>query len=249
MASATSSGAAPSGGPATSERSAAPSDLSDSSGGLSASSSKPPPAPKKGFKLVLLGDAAVGKSSILMRFLQNKFTDGIETTVGAAFSTKTIECRNRQVKFEIWDTAGQERFRSLAPMYYRGASSAMVVYDQTNPLTFERAQEWVRQVMSTVHNPNIVVALVANKMDLADQRSVPLVTAEAYAEREGLLFQETSAKTGKNVLSLFEMIASHLPDEPYVPEQRGLVVSSAPASTSTGRTLSSKPPPKQGCCG
>merc|ERR1719373_1405030 len=97
-----------------------------------------PLASKKGFKLVLLGDASVGKSSILMRFIQNKFSEGIETTVGACFSTKTIESRNRQVKFEIWDTVGQERFRSLAPMYYRGASGAVVVYDQTKPVTFER---------------------------------------------------------------------------------------------------------------
>merc|ERR550537_1082312 len=133
-----------------------------------------PAAPKKGFKLVLLGDASVGKSSILMRFLQNKFSDGIESTVGAAFSTKTIESRNRQVKFEIWDTAGQERFRSLAPMYYRSASSAVVVYDQTNAVTFERAQAWVRQVMQTSTNPNIVIALAANKMDLSEQRDVPI---------------------------------------------------------------------------
>merc|ERR1711972_46988 len=149
--------------------------------------------PKKGFKLVLLGDASVGKSSILTRFLQNKFSEGIETTVGAAFSTKTIESRNRQVKFEIWDTAGQERFRSLAPMYYRGASSAVVVYDQTSPVTFDRAQEWVRQVMQTSTNPNIVIALAANKSDLVDQRQVDLDKAQAFADREGLLLMETSA--------------------------------------------------------
>merc|ERR1719197_1244744 len=149
--------------------------------GGSAASAKP--AARKGFKLVLLGDAAVGKSSLLMRFLQNKFSDSIETTVGAAFSTKTIESRGRQVKFEIWDTAGQERFRSLAPMYYRGASSAVVVYDQTNPVTFERAQEWVRQVMQTSTNPNIVIALAANKADLVDSRAIPLEKAEEFAER------------------------------------------------------------------
>jgi len=211
---------------------------------------KPANPPKKGFKLVLLGDAAVGKSSILMRFLQNKFTDGIETTVGAAFSTKTIETRTRQVKFEIWDTAGQERFKSLAPMYYRGASSAMVVYDQTNMATFERAQEWVRQVMQTAMNPNIVVALVGNKMDMGDQRAVPLETAEAFAEREGLLFQETSAKTGKNVQGVFEMIASHLPDEPFVPESSRSAVNTVAlsknvASSSSGSGTESK---KVGCC-
>lgn len=220
-----------------------------STGGLGAPKKAASP-PKKGFKLVLLGDAAVGKSSILMRFLQNKFTDGIETTVGAAFSTKTITTKTREVKFEIWDTAGQERFKSLAPMYYRGASSAMIVYDQTNASTFERAQEWVRQVMQTAMNPNIVVALIGNKMDLGEQRQVPLETAEAFAEREGLLFQETSAKTGKNVSAVFEMIASHLPDEPFVPESaRALVTSSAvnlqrPSSDTSGK----QNPQRGGCC-
>jgi len=160
----TSSGAGPTGGDTSTP--AAPSEAS-----------RPPPVPKKGFKLVLLGDASVGKTSLLQRFLQNKFSDGIETTVGAAFSTKTIESRNRQVKFEIWDTAGQERFRSLAPMYYRGASGAVVVYDQTNQITFERAQEWVKQVTQTSTNPNIVIALAANKMDLTEKRQVPLEKA------------------------------------------------------------------------
>lgn len=202
--------------------------------------------PNRGFKLVLLGDAAVGKSSLLMRFMQNKFTDGIETTVGAAFCTKTIEARDRQVKFEIWDTAGQERFRSLAPMYYRGASCSVVVYDQTNAVTFERAQEWVRQVIQTSTNPNIVIALAANKMDLIEQRAVPLEVVEAFARSEGLLFLETSAKTGKNVARLFEEIAAKLPNEPFVPEQSGLVVAPSVPSPSTSVQ---RPRQSSGCCG
>lgn len=205
-----------------------------------------PAAPRKGFKLVLLGDASVGKSSILARFLQNAFSEDVAATVGAAFSTKTIESRNRQVKFEIWDTAGQERFRSLAPMYYRGASAAVVVYDQTSLVTFERAQEWVRQVMQTSMNPGILIALAANKMDLADQRRVPLERAEAFASAEGLILLETSAKTGKNVARLFETIAEHLPDEPFVPEQRGLVVSQA-ASTASA-SPAGREPHKRSCC-
>lgn len=221
-----------------------PGGRSDTSTPAVASAAAKPP-PKKGFKLVLLGDASVGKSSILMRFLQNKFSEGIETTVGAAFSTKTIESRNRQIKFEIWDTAGQERFRSLAPMYYRGASSAVVVYDQTNPVTFDRAQEWVRQVMQTSTNPNIVIALAANKADLVDQRQVEMEKAQAFADREGLLLMETSAMTGKNVARLFEVIAEHLPDEPFVPEQRGLVVSQAAATAGSSANKSSQKP---SCC-
>mmetsp|Transcript_11796 Transcript_11796/g.33979 ORF Transcript_11796/g.33979 Transcript_11796/m.33979 type:complete len:232 (+) Transcript_11796:104-799(+) len=214
---------------------------------VSSTTPKPPPA-KKGFKLVLLGDASVGKSSILMRFLKNTFSEGIETTVGAAFSTKTIQSRGREVKFEIWDTAGQERFRSLAPIYYRGASGAVIVYDQTNALTFERAQAWVKQVMQTSANPNIVIALAANKADLIDKGQVPFEKAEALAKSEGLLLLETSAVTGKNVAKLFETIADHLPEEPYAPEQgSGLQVTAATATASS--SASGKPPPRSKCCG
>jgi len=204
---------------------------------------------KKGFKLVLLGDAAVGKSSILMRFLKNKFSEGIETTVGGAFSTKTIERGGRTLKLEIWDTAGQERFRSLAPMYFRGASAAIVVYDQTNEASFERAEAWVKQVMQTGTNPNIIIALAANKCDLKEKVKVSLEKAEELAAREGLLLLETSALTGKNVLQLFEKIADHLPEEPFAAEHgtRSLQVplassSSAPASTQGAA------PARSGCC-
>lgn len=220
-----------------------------------ATASKAPPPPRKGFKLVLLGDASVGKSSLLMRFLHNKFSDGIETTVGAAFSTKTVESRNRQIKFEIWDTAGQERFKSLAPMYYRGASAAVVVYDQTNAASFTRAQDWVKQVTATTSNPNIVIAIAANKMDLVEDhgREVPLDDVENFAEREGLLLMETSALSGRNVQKLFETIAEHLPDEPFVAEQRGLVVSAGTASKAgdaTGGAGEAEAGVKRGgCCG
>ncbi|CAK9001245.1 unnamed protein product [Durusdinium trenchii] len=214
--------------------------------GDAASSAGAPRMPRKGFKLVLLGDASVGKSSILMRFLHNKFSEEIETTVGAAFNTKTIESRGRQVKFEIWDTAGQERFRSLAPMYYRGASAAVVVYDQTNAVTFERAQEWVRQVMSTSTNPNIVIALAANKADMEDKRQVPWEKAEAFAQQEGLFLLDTSAMSGKNVLRLFEGVAELLPDEPFVPQQRGLQVTTNVGSTNGAGD--GKPPSRRLCC-
>ncbi|EER06929.1 Rab5, putative [Perkinsus marinus ATCC 50983] len=153
------------------------------------------PSRKQGYKLVLLGDASVGKTSLVQRFVHNSFEDTVQTTIGAAFSTQDllVPGSNRSIKFEIWDTAGQERFRSLAPMYYRNASCAIVVYDQTSMASFVRAQDWVKQ-LSMVNNPDIVVALAANKMDVAD-REVPLATAREYAMTHGLVFCETSAKT------------------------------------------------------
>ena len=84
------------------------------------------------FKLVLLGDSAVGKSSLVLRFVRGQFFEYQESTIGAAFLTQTVALNDTTVKFEIWDTAGQERYHSLAPMYYRGAAAAIVVYDITN---------------------------------------------------------------------------------------------------------------------
>mmetsp|Transcript_7968 Transcript_7968/g.15575 ORF Transcript_7968/g.15575 Transcript_7968/m.15575 type:complete len:133 (+) Transcript_7968:57-455(+) len=95
------------------------------------------------FKLVLLGDAAVGKSSCVERFVKNEFFEFQQPTIGAAFLTQTIPLDEYIVKFEIWDTAGQERYRSLAPMYYRGAAAALVVYDITDSDSFAGARTWI----------------------------------------------------------------------------------------------------------
>ena len=160
------------------------------------------------FKLVLLGDSAVGKSSLVLRFVRGQFFEYQESTIGAAFLTKSVP--EHGVKFEIWDTAGQERYHSLAPMYYRGAAAAVVVYDLTSQDSFARAQAWLRELQQQ-DNPNLVMALAGNKADLADQRQVPEAEARAYAEQNGLLFFETSAKTAANVEAVFNEIATRVP--------------------------------------
>ncbi|CAI5670706.1 unnamed protein product [Oreochromis niloticus] len=162
------------------------------------------------FKLVLLGDMAVGKSSLVLRFVKGQFDEFQETTIGAAFLAQSVCLDDTTVKFEIWDTAGQERYHSLAPMYYRGAQAAIVVFDITKPETFERAKAWVKELQRQA-SPNIVIALAGNKADLAEKRLVEYEEAQTYAEDTGLLFMETSAKTAMNVNELFLAIAKKMP--------------------------------------
>jgi len=116
-------------------------------------------------KLVLLGEAAVGKSSVVLRFVSNEFQPNKEPTIGAAFLTQKCRLEDRVLRYEIWDTAGQERFHSLAPMYYRNAQAAVVVYDITKASSLEKAKSWVKELQRQA-NPNIVIALAGNKLDL-----------------------------------------------------------------------------------
>ncbi|EST05991.1 Small GTPase superfamily [Kalmanozyma brasiliensis GHG001] len=173
------------------------------------------------FKLVLLGESAVGKSSLVLRFVKDQFDDYRESTIGAAFLTQTVSLdAQTTVKFEIWDTAGQERYKSLAPMYYRNANCAVVVYDITQPSSLDKAKAWIRELQRQA-DPNIIIALAGNKADLAStRRAISTEEAEKYAQEEGLLFLETSAKDSSNVSELFTMIARKLPLE-QAAEQRG----------------------------
>jgi len=162
------------------------------------------------FKLVLLGDAAVGKSSLVERFCKNEFLEFQAPTIGAAFLTQQVQLDDHIVKFEIWDTAGQERYRSLAPMYYRGAAAALVVYDITAQESFQGAKTWIDELQRQ-GNADIVIGLAGNKNDKEDKREVPLEEARSYAHESGCIFFETSAKTGTNVQDIFKQIAEKLP--------------------------------------
>ncbi|XP_012672796.1 ras-related protein Rab-5C-like [Clupea harengus] len=162
------------------------------------------------FKLVLLGDTAVGKSSVVLRFVKGQFQEFQEATIGAAFLTQTVCLDDTTIKFEIWDTAGQERYHSLAPMYYRGAQAAIVVFDITSTDSLTRAKNWVKELQKQA-NPNIVIALAGNKADLANKRTVEFQEAQDYADENSLLFMETSAKTALNVNEIFMAIAKKLP--------------------------------------
>ncbi|XP_070386495.1 ras-related protein Rab-22A-like isoform X7 [Dermacentor albipictus] len=118
-------------------------------------------------------DSGVGKSSILQRFVYNTFNSSAESTIGASFMMKNLVLHDRTFKFNIWDTAGQERYRALAPMYYRGAGAAVIVYDITSMESFNAVQSWVRELQ--LHgDPNIALGIAGNKCDLEDHREVSL---------------------------------------------------------------------------
>ena len=146
--------------------------------------------------------------------------------------TQTVALDDSTVKFEIWDTAGQERYRSLAPMYYRGAAAAVVVYDITNPDSFTGAKSWVKELQRR-GDPNVVIALAGNKADLESRRRVEFEEANAYAEENGILHLETSAKNANNVKALFVEIAKKLPKNPPQPEREALTIS-APQQEARG---------------
>lgn len=198
------------------------------------------------FKLVLLGESAVGKSSLVLRFVKDQFDDYRESTIGAAFLTQTIALdESTTVKFEIWDTAGQERYKSLAPMYYRNANCAVVVYDVTQASSLDKAKAWVKELQRQA-NENIVIALAGNKLDLAtppnSRRAIETSEAEAYAKEAGLLFFETSAKTAENVQELFSAIARKLPLDQQSP--RGTRLG---AGAARGVNLQRNEAPQAGC--
>ncbi|KAK3426608.1 hypothetical protein EUGRSUZ_F03019 [Eucalyptus grandis] len=166
-------------------------------------------------KLVLLGDMGTGKTSLVLRFIKGQFFDNQEPTIGAAFFTQILSLAEATVKFDIWDTAGQERYHSLAPMYYRGAAAAVVVYDISSVDTFVRAKKWVEELQRQ-GNTNLVMALVANKSDLDPKREVQNEDAEQFAQENGMFFIETSAKTAQNINNLFFEIAKEKRSEENV---------------------------------
>jgi len=184
------------------------------------------------FKLVLLGDSAVGKSCLVVRFVRDEFFEFQEPTIGAAFLTQTVTLDDATVKFEIWDTAGQERYRSLAPMYYRGAAAAVVVYDITKKDSFNGAKSWVKELQRR-GDPNVVIALAGNKADMEAKRKVQTEEAQQYAKDNDILHLETSAKTALNVRNLFIEIAKKLPKNPVTNDRESFPI--VPPKKDSGR--------------
>ncbi len=162
------------------------------------------------FKICVLGEGAVGKTAIVTRFSHGFFRTDYKTTIGSQFAVKNIDVfmddgSKVTVKLQIWDVAGQSRFQILRPMYYRGASGGILVYDVSRRRTFIALDEWLVELKKAI-NKEIPLVLVANKTDLPD-RVVDTWEGREYAQKHGMPYVESSAKTGEGVVDIFEELA------------------------------------------
>ena len=172
------------------------------------------------FKLLLIGNSSVGKSSLLYRFVDNSWDENFVPTIGVDFvriyinniyiqKLKTLEINGKKVKLQIWDTAGQERFKNITASYYRGGHGVLVVYDITDRESFTNLNSWLIEIEKNA-NKNVFKLLIGNKSDLESQRQVQFDEGKAFAESNGMKFIETSAKTDQKVKEAFETLTKEI---------------------------------------
>eukprot|EP00118_Oscarella_pearsei_P025005 m.307298 g.307298 ORF g.307298 m.307298 type:complete len:200 (+) comp42123_c0_seq1:83-682(+) len=191
------------------------------------------------FKLLIIGDSGVGKSSILLRFADNVFSGTYITTIGVDFKIRTIDVDGKKVKLQIWDTAGQERFRTITSTYYRGTHGVIVVYDVTNGDSFVDVKRWLHEIDQNCETVSRI--LVGNKCECPpDRRIVDRNDAQKFADQMGIQLFETSAKDNICIEEIFSAITE------LVLKQR----KENGEKDNSEKTISVKKEPKKkgGCC-
>jgi Rab family protein len=166
------------------------------------------------YKIVLVGEAAVGKTHLLSRYIKGTLPKNPTSTIGVEFATRTVPLETGgTVKAQIWDTAGQERYRAITSAHYRRAVGALLVYDITNEKSFQAVKRWMEELRDHAE-PDIVIMLVGNKIDLCDRnpeaRKIPRELGEKFAKEHGLMFHETSAITVVKVKEAFEELLQNI---------------------------------------
>ncbi|XP_016377180.1 ras-related protein Rab-37-like [Sinocyclocheilus rhinocerous] len=161
-------------------------------------------------KTILVGDSGVGKTSLLVQFDQGKFIPGsFSATVGIGFTNKVLTVDELKVRLQIWDTAGQERFRSVTHAYYRDAQALLLLYDITSRSSFDNTRAWLTEIHEYAQD-DVVIMLLGNKSDMTSARAIRREEGEKLAREYGVIFLETSAKTGLNVDEAFMTVAKEL---------------------------------------
>lgn len=195
------------------------------------------------FKIVLIGDSAVGKSNLLARFTKGTFHADSKSTIGVEFATKSVEVEHKIIKAQIWDTAGQERYRAITSAYYRGAVGALVVYDITKQQSFDNVEKWLLELRHHA-DAAIKVMLVGNKSDLIHLRAVGTDLATRYAKKNDLSFLETSALNSSNVDTAFIQLITeiyHSLHKKMETEEKTTLTKATPVTID----LNTNPPPSE----
>ena len=196
------------------------------------------------FKVLLLGNSDVGKSSLLLRFVDKTWTDSFVPTIGVDFKVKTMNIGDKTVKMQIWDTAGQERFRNVVASYFRGSNGILLIYDVTNRDSFKNLDNWL-EVIENNASDNVLKILIGNKVDLVDDIEIKKEEGQQFANRYNMQFIETSAKLDTNVSEAFETLAKLMIE--FNSKQVPLTqkkTDNKKLSSSAGKDLNAK----KGCC-
>ena len=161
------------------------------------------------FKILTIGDGGVGKTSILRRYVENKFYKHHLSTIGIDFLSKTITIKGKEIKLKIWDTAGQERYRNITSHIYKDADGIILVFDVTSEDSFNQITDWMEQIKNNVSKEEVNLILIGNKCDL-EERMVEKERGEEMAEKLNIKYYETSALTGQGINEAFEGLAKQI---------------------------------------
>ena len=195
------------------------------------------------FKVLLLGNSDVGKSSLILRYVDQVWNEVFVPTIGVDFKVKTLTIDNKQIKMQIWDTAGQERFRNVISSYFKGSHCILLVYDITNRDSFKNLENWLIEIEKNA-SENVLKILIGNKNDLVDEREINADEGQAFANRNGMQFIETSAKMNTNVNEAFEALARLMMNFNSQKSQPNNKPETKKIKASSGQDLSTK----KGCC-
>jgi len=160
-------------------------------------------------RIIIIGDSGVGKSNIVMRYTKNQFNAELTTTTGVENQTKTVTIGNQKIRVQLWDLAGQERYRSMAKAYYRGTHGVLLVLDITKKSSFENLIFWLNEV-NEYSNTDMTIMLLANKMDISNEQTVPSSELQEFAKKNNLFYEEVSAKDGTNIEKAFTVLIEEI---------------------------------------
>ena len=198
------------------------------------------------FKIIIVGDAGVGKTCLTRRATSDEFSEDYSSTIGFEYFDFNEKINDKNINLKIWDTCGQEKFRSLIVNFYREASLAMLVYSINSQQSFNHLEKWLKEIKLHSNNPDIKVMLIATKKDLEEEREVDYQIAKKFTDENNILyFEETSSKTGINSKEVFTQAAKILYEEfcKYISKENEKVNKPSPIKLEKGKENREK-----GCC-